>query len=305
MLLLFCQSPIDRKLPDDAYESEFAAAQSLNIGVQLIDFEALEIGDAERSVRFVQSNSSKVDAVYRGWMISPDKYKMLFQSLAVRGVNLINTPTQYKHCHYLPEWLKDIGVATPKTTVMQVSSENELSALRLTEVLASFGNDSVIVKDYVKSEKHYWHEACFIPDARNSEHALKVVKRFLELRGSNLEGGLVFRKFETFRQIGNHSKSKMPLTEEYRAFVLDGKIVSVMNYWDETDYPGSRPDGQAVLSMVSGVSSRFFTVDFARLDNGAWMVVELGDGQVSGLPDNADVMRFYQSLQESLRIGND
>ncbi len=31
------------------------------------------------------------------------------------------------------------------------------------------------------------------------------------------------------------------------------------------------------------------------------MIVELGDGQVAGLPDNADVSVFYRALQQHLQ----
>ena len=37
-------------------------------------------------------------------------------------------------------------------------------------------------------------------------------------------------------------------------------------------------------------------MDIAQKENGEWMIVELGDGQVSALPEKADVKRFYQSF---------
>ncbi len=44
--------------------------------------------------------------------------------------------------------------------------------------------------------------------------------------------------------------------------------------------------------------SRFFTMDVARRRDGGWMIVELGDGQVSGLPREADADRSYSALSE-------
>lgn len=155
------------------------------------------------------------------------------------------------------------------------------------------------MKDYVKSEKHHWKNACFIPNASDTDQAFEVAKNFLKLRGPDLEGGLVFRKFMQFRKLGLHPKSGMPLTEEFRAFVLDGKIICVINYWEEIDYPESPPNIAMLLPMVASIPSRFFTVDFARLENGDWMVVELGDGQVAGLPETANVRAFYRALLTS------
>lgn len=302
MFVLFCQSPIDRKVPDETYEGEYAAVKALKAEAGLIDFEALTNGDAEKAVCSVPSWNSQVDVIYRGWMMSPQVYETLFQALSKKGVNLINTPEQYRHCHYLPEWLSDVAKQTPMTRVLPISSLADVSLESLSQVLEPFGASPVVVKDFVKSEKHYWHEACFIPNAGNSEHALKITKRFLELRGTNLEGGLVFRKFETFTRIGTHAKSQVPLTEEYRAFILYGKVLSVMKYWDEAKYPDSKLDVAAVLQMVANVNSRFFTVDFARLESREWMIVELGDGQVSGLPDGADVKEFYKAIAHRLAV---
>lgn len=39
-------------------------------------------------------------------------------------------------------------------------------------------------------------------------------------------------------------------------------------------------------------------MDVAKKKNGDWIIMELGDGQVAGLPDNADKDKFYNSLKE-------
>jgi hypothetical protein len=41
-------------------------------------------------------------------------------------------------------------------------------------------------------------------------------------------------------------------------------------------------------------------MDVARRTDGRWIVVELGDGQVAGLPDDADPGRFYGALLSRL-----
>jgi hypothetical protein len=52
--------------------------------------------------------------------------------------------------------------------------------------------------------------------------------------------------------------------------------------------------------MAKRVDSHFFTMDVAQQDNGSWLIVELGDGQVAGLPHNADIPEFYKSLVTAL-----
>ncbi len=47
--------------------------------------------------------------------------------------------------------------------------------------------------------------------------------------------------------------------------------------------------------------SRFFPMDVARRREGGRMIVELGDGQVSGLPREDDADRFDSALPERRR----
>ena len=47
--------------------------------------------------------------------------------------------------------------------------------------------------------------------------------------------------------------------------------------------------------VAAAVQSRFFTMDMAKRRDGEWMIVELGDAQVAGLPENADVNGFYKA----------
>jgi sugar phosphate isomerase/epimerase len=56
----------------------------------------------------------------------------------------------------------------------------------------------------------------------------------------------------------------------------------------------------AFIEVARRVQSRFFTMDVAKRLDGEWMIVELGDGQVAGLPDRADVVAFYRRLAERL-----
>ena len=39
-------------------------------------------------------------------------------------------------------------------------------------------------------------------------------------------------------------------------------------------------------------------MDAAKRNSGEWMVVELGDGQVAGLPESADAAAFYGQIAQ-------
>ena len=289
---------MDTGKADELYAPEVEAVRYLGGNVSLINFEALvDENDPVKAVRNVRQAEDKVDfAIYRGWMLSPAKYEQFYEALRERGVELINDPGSYRHCHYLPEWYPLMEAQTPQSVWLDMvrSSDDWMNAV--IEKLLVFGSDPIIVKDYVKSEKHHWVEACFIPDPSDRDKTLQVVRRFLELRGSNLEGGLVFRRFINFKALATHSKSGMPLTKEFRLCVLDGDIVHWFNYWEEGDYGDLKPPLELFSEAAKKPKSRFFTMDIAQTENDDWLIVELGDAQVSGLQENADLNAFYSSL---------
>ena len=297
MRIVFCSEPFFPLRVDSAYESEANAAQETDFEFDLADFEALvNDGNLTAAIRKVKEQSAIVSAIYRGWMLKPEIYSQLYESLLKRNIKLINSPAEYKHCHYLPESYSLIENYTPATVFIRQSSDfNYADIMKRLEV---FGDKPLVLKDYVKSRKHEWNEACFIPSASNREAVERVVRKFIELQGDDLNEGLVFREFIEFQPLTAHSKSQMPLTKEFRLFFLDGGLLDSFEYWDEGDYSQIRPPENIFADVAKQIKSRFFTMDIAQRTDGEWMIVELGDGQVAGLPDNADVTKFYQSLRD-------
>jgi hypothetical protein len=39
-------------------------------------------------------------------------------------------------------------------------------------------------------------------------------------------------------------------------------------------------------------------MDIAKTKNGEWIIIELGDGQVAGLPDKVDKLQFYKLARQ-------
>jgi hypothetical protein len=151
-----------------------------------------------------------------------------------------------------------------------------------------------VVKDYVKSRKHEWYEACFIPDLADCDHAAAVVGRMVELQGDSLNGGIVLRRFENYRQEGGR-------TAETRVWWVDGDPAMITAHPDTPGYQ-SEPDLTAIRPLVVALSCPFVTTDVAQLADGEWRVVEVGDGQVSDLPAHADPTVLFQRLAEPTTI---
>jgi hypothetical protein len=84
--------------------------------------------------------------------------------------------------------------------------------------------------------------------------------------------------------------------QRIRAFYYRGRLLSVSTYAEKL------PNAPAVplefVESFANLPSQFYTADFAELENGEWIMVETGDGSVSGLPVTMDVHSFVEGLSK-------
>ncbi|TLV04116.1 ATP-grasp domain-containing protein [Dyadobacter luticola] len=295
MHILFCDNPFENKLSiDQDYEDEFTAARQNGFGTELFSFESLvRDNDADFATRRIKSSDTQRLMIYRGWMLKPSAYSLLYNALLAKNYKLINSPIEYKVCHYFPDSYKFISDYTPKTIWVTVENQ-KVDYSQLFGKIQVFGDSPLIVKDFVKSQKHYWDTACFIPSASDKDKVKLVTERFLELQNTDLNEGLVFREFVELNDLTIHSKSGMPLKQEYRLFFLYGKLLGFYDYWEEGEYSKKAiPPLDFFKNIAKIIESNFFSMDVARTKNGEWIIIELGDGQVAGLPEKVDRFEFY------------
>jgi hypothetical protein len=293
MTILFLESSIQPKTIDECYQSEAQAARDLGIKTIIINFEDLtstDIARNKKAFKYIKQTETIETVIYRGWMLTPTQYEYMYQTLKSFGYVLINDSTKYQNCHYLPDSYKSIENITPKTIWFDVSELDNVS-----KFAECFGNNPIIIKDYVKSEKHDWDTACFVPDASDTKNLKQIISNFLELRGEYLNVGIVLREFVNLKKLTIHEKCNLQLSEEYRLFFMFGKLVHIVNYWD-CEYVPTAINTEAFEAVAKNIDSNFFSMDIAKLDNGDFIIIELGDAQVSGLPDNADLNNFFKNI---------
>lgn len=294
--ILFCESPLDPKQVDEDFKDQFVAAKQHGFETLLFNFEDLVSADrASVATKRIKPGNTLVNVIYRGWMLTPGQYLSLYNDLLSKNYKLINTVEQYRNCHYLPDSLTFIEGKTPRTVFQTFDGDRSIE--QLIEKATLFGQAPVILKDFVKSEKHHWETACFVKDASDTEQLRQTIHRLLELRGNQLNEGLVIREFIELNDLTHHSKSGMPLTEEYRLFFYNKKLVGIYDYWEEGEYKASKPDTKAFEEIARQIDSHFFSMDIARQKNDKLIIIELGDGQVAGLPDKTDRNGFYKQLK--------
>jgi hypothetical protein len=192
MLLLVPADPLRPRRADEHFAPEAAAARDAGHDVALVDHDALAGPDgAERAAARVPDGGGA--AVYRGWMLAGGRYAALATALTAKRTHLRTSAAQYRQAHELPGWYPALAPVTPAAAWTAGDAEQEFRT-----ACARLGPGPAVLRDYVKSMKHYWHEAAYIPDVADHAAAWRVAARFRELREDEFAGGFVLRRFEQF-----------------------------------------------------------------------------------------------------------
>ncbi|MFD3517931.1 ATP-grasp domain-containing protein [Streptomyces sp. NPDC058657] len=285
MSWLFCADPLAPRRTDPAFAEEAAAVRAAGVPVALLDHDALLAGDVPAALARVPRGSGPY--WYRGWMIPAGRYEDLARGLGERGCTLLTGPGAYRRAHELPGWYEVFAQLTPRSVWRALPPGAPPSPAQLASLVAPLGNGPAVVKDFVKSRKHEWHEACLVPELGDTAALSAVVDRFFALQEDTLAGGLVVRRFEHFVPGG-----------EARVWWMDGEAVLVTAHPDSPDRL-PEPDVSAVGPAVRALGCRWVTTDLALRTDGEWRVVEVGDGQVSGLPEGAGPGTLFGALAKA------
>lgn len=293
--VLYCCDPLNPRRVDGHFAEEARRVRARGGGVGLIDHDALLAGNAQRAVAGVPVGLDPV--WYRGWMIPSDRYCALADALDQRGVGMLISPGQYRSAHELPGWYRAFSGLTPSSawSVLRAGQYSDgdrggdgddmlASSAALALLAGRLRPGAGIVKDYVKSRKHEWNEACFIPDLSDAVAMGQVVRRFVELQGEFLAGGVVLREFERF-------VTPRSAAGEVRVWWLDGEARLLTPHPDSPEgrlHQGAIASLGGVAAAVRRLGARFVTTDLALREDGVWRVVEVGDGQVSELHASVD-----------------
>jgi hypothetical protein len=290
MKILFPNHPLKARLPDPDYQNEFDAARATGFECELYSLEDLRAGDATLATRLCAEASADGEAIlHRGWMMSDSLYSALFAALVAKGYHPVTSPEQYAQAHYLPNAYALIQGQTPES--VWVEGKDVAGAW---EKYSKLGQPSAIVKDFVKSAKHRWNEACFVPAGTERKRFEEILATFIKARGNLFEKGIVLRRFHEFVKLEDDIRGQ-PVHEEYRLFMWRGSLLAAT--------PAIRGNGPFDRladweSIARKFESPFISMDITRQQDGSWLIVEVGDGGVSGLPYSIETDLFFKTLRE-------
>ena len=282
MIVLFPSDYYNIKTVDPDYAAEYeAVCQIPEFKPVLFNFDAFSSGE---KIKLYPSDYYKEDfCIYRGWMLNPSKYEDLYYFLLCNNIGLVNAPCEYNECHLFPIVYQEIKEFTPKILCFQNASDIDWDYVNKTF-------ERFMVKDYVKSEKGTDFPEFFTTPIVASEMN-KNISKFIEMRGKLYTGGIVLKEYVKLKKYGDH-------TNEYRAFYLQNKLLSVCRNSNQPESCSLIPPD--FFSQFSYLRSSYYTVDFAELQDEGWIILEVGDGQVSGLSPNQWPFKYYDDMRRIL-----
>jgi hypothetical protein len=288
MNLLFPQNPMMRKLPEPNFEAEFDAAKSLGFQCLLFDEEAFSSGEIDRAFKHLPPGNGE-ETVYRGWIFTEEVYRRFHEALWSRRYSLVATAEQYAEVTYFPNYYPKIREVAP--SAVWTETPDAYLAWSLSRKL---GDGPFVLKDHVKSAKHHWHEACFVPRASGRENFERIAENLKREQGKTFFRGFVVKQYVSLRSCGE-SPREYPMCEEYRLFFWKRRLLIASHYHQQAE---KSVDWGPFVALAQRFDAPFFTMDVAHAKTGDWIVVDMGAGECSSLPPSLDATRFYRRLAE-------
>lgn len=235
---LFPASDLDPKKVDEAFADQHDALKSTHPCALLRD--GIVTGADIKGHR----------VVYRGWMLDPTSYLHMVNAIYAAGGQPFTSLGEYMHCHYLPGWYLCIEDLTMKTVFFPTDCDIEAECYNLKW-------NGYFIKDHVKSNKGSLGSVALRP-----EDAPAIVEELVKYR-DKIDGGLCVREH-------------MPVTEEHRVFVREGRVFALVG----------TPDPYLRIAQdiaKTRIFAPFYSIDIGTNRHGKPVVVEIGDGQVSDI----------------------
>jgi hypothetical protein len=213
-------------------------------------------------------------------------YKELEEELEFKGAKLINSHRQHRYVADLWNYVHDLEGLTFRTWNAK-------------DMMSVPDGIPLVLKGETNSKKDLWRTHMF---AENKVDAMQV---YLNLSRDNMIGmqEIYAREYVPLVQLIENPYGA-PVTLEFRFFVAYGEVVSGGFYWSshvdelETVPSPSMVPQEFIQKVIDRVKDKvnFFVMDIAKTQSGDWIVVELNDGQMSGLSEN-DPDVLYKNLK--------
>jgi hypothetical protein len=254
---------------------------------RLTDQEELEAAREHFSVVTQRTKIKRGELVIPRYSALPDNRELCLDLFEL-GAIPINNYRQHCYVADVRNWYYDLADYTPRTwfALDQIPDRGPF-----------------VLKGATNSRKLLWNTHMF---AEDKQAAIDVYTRLAQDTTIGVQP-IYVREYVPLHRLAT-GLNALPISEEYRFFVLDGQVVATGFYWSshiddlDREYTSDAVPREFVNKIVDRVSShvRFWVFDVARTADGSWIVIELNDGQQSGLSE-INPREFYKNLRDALR----
>ena len=239
--------------------------------------------------------------IYRGYMMKPEQYSTFHSTFYYNRYDLINTVQNYNHCHLLPNSACDLKQFMPTVVYAAIvegvtTKEQVISSLYR---IVKRSEHDWILKDFVKSEKDIPGLLIIEKEISEIDFSNKI-DLFINERGKLFTSGICLRSFVDLREysVEHYEDAKMhKCFNEWRNWYFKGKLICSEQNSNLKDVSSPSVEFLNELGEKLYSESNYFTIDVAEKANHGWVVLETGDGQVSGLAPNQNPSTLYENFE--------
>lgn len=218
--------------------------------------------------------------------------RRLDADVARLGATLLNDGFAYRYAADPMRWSEDLKGLTPETWADFAQLPDDGTCFTVKGASADKG----------RWERMFAHSKRAAIDLRSE------LQRDTGMRGQTI----VARRYVRLERLGTGTGpgplGGCPVSTEFRVFVLDREVVGRGFYWPPEDCtvrdppPASEIPADFLREALARVHPRlrFYALDVARTAAGEWIVIEVNDGQRSGLSE-VRACELYPAMDRVLR----
>lgn len=167
-------------------------------------------------------------------------------------------------------------------------------------------NTHYIVKGCTTSKKFEWNTKMYAKTKREALEIASELKRDLYIGTQEL----IIKRYIPLQKY-EEGLNGLPITNEWRFFCYKDKILSYGYYWSIAENAEKyNIIEQSCLDFVHSILyktkeiANFYSLDVAKTENGRWIIIEMNDGQMSGLSMNDPYILYKNLYTELIKDGN-
>ncbi len=245
---------------------------------------------AENAFAYVPTFDTLQPGIWVGYIPTPEHYTVIYNAALTRNIGLVNTPDQYQTAMEFDRFYPLLGDLTPKSRIVTDPDQSAGAASEL--------GFPLFIKGAVKSNKEQGWRACVAENMLE----LTAIADDLFKRSQHSRGRVILRTLARLRTIESDYQD-FPFGREYRVFVYQNQVLAYGFYWDQSPDSSklTTAEERAVQTLAVEAARRigtpFIAIDIGQLESGEWIVIEVGDGQFSGL-SQVPILELWSQLKD-------